>query len=852
MGMLGGPFSLLAATGVSGRWMLHGENLAAARHSLARNGPVQATRDLVPFLWEWGVFGILKGFLSSGAGWRRFARLMTVACANLFGEYITRVHHKQALIKLGIAAVPILNPSLLYGRSSSTISHPTLTLRRLEPAPKLEDFLEMGQDPQVAERMTKVSGFIQREPSDGEPSSQLSEVYLGYDDENLYAVFVAFDREPDKVRARMTRRENVDRDDDLVTVRIDTFNDERRAFVFTSNPYGIQKDSLFIEGVGEDSSWDTLWHSRGQRTDQGYVVWLALPFKSLRFTDEPEQTWGLLLERWIPRSNDWSFWPRASSRIQGFLNQAGRIVVENVSPGRNIQLIPYGLTRSFRALDLDLPAGPDFVVDRADANIGLDAKFVIKDSLALDTMLNPDFSQVESDEPQVTVNERFEVFFPEKRPFFIENAQYFQTPLDLVFTRRIADPQLGARLTGKLGPYAIGAFVTNDEAPGKRAAQGSPLHGESALYGILRVSRDAFDQGSVGMIYTDWEFAERSNRVGGADFRSKLNPNWVLSGQAVTSATTLADGVDVGGPAYAVELERSGRQFSTTLEYKDVSEGFRSVPGFVTRRDIREVSYRVEYMFRPEGEHLISWGPSLRLERVWDHKGTLLDKFYDPALLLNLVRQTSVVFFFEQMEETLRPEDFPVLIENRTFSQRNPGIAFQSRWIPALGIDGVYIQGTTINFNPPLGREPETANLTLAELSLTVRPANPHRIDTTYLVNRLTRPSDGSSIFNNHIVRAKWNWQFNRELSLRVIAQYDAVLSNETLTSLPTVKNFNLDLLMTYLVNPGTALFVGYNGNAQNIDLIDTPTGRRLIRPRARFENDAWQFFVKFSYLFRF
>jgi hypothetical protein len=525
--------------------------------------------------------------------------------------------------------------------------------------------------------------------------------------------------------------------------------------------------------------------------------------------------------------------------------------MENISPGRNMQLIPYAASRSFRALDPDLPEGPDFVEDFRDVNVGLDAKFVIKDSLTLDATFNPDFGQVESDEPQVTVNQRFEVFFPEKRPFFIENAQYFQTPLNLVFTRRIADPLLGARLTGKIGPWAIGALVTDDEAPGRRAAPGTPLHGRNAFYGIFRVSRDVFEQGSVAMIYTDWSFEESSNRVGGADFRFKLTPNLVLSGQAVTSSTTLLGERDVAGPAYELKLDRSGRQLTTSFEYKDVSDGFRSVPGFVTRRDIREVSYRIQYLFRPEGK-LISWGPSFRVDGVWDHEGTLLDEFYDPGLIWNFVGQTSLVVFLNKKEETLRPKDFPVLVENRAFPNTAPGIAFHSSLFPAVTFNATYLRGTTINFNPPPGNEPEKADLTSAELNLTLRPANAHRIDTTYLVTRLTEPSDGASVFDNNIFRVKWNWQFNRELSLRLIGQYDSLLSNETLTSLPTVKNFNFDALVTYLVNPWTALYVGYNGNAQNIDLIDTPNGRELIRPRSAFENDAWQVFVKFSYLFRF
>ena len=752
-----------------------------------------------------------------------------------------------------LAAALLVAPSVL-AQEAFVPWRPTVTIKRVMSPPTLEDFLDMKPSPRIDGHMTKISGFTQRDPSDGAPSTLLTDVYMGYDDRNLYVIYVAFDDQPEKVRARMARRESVDRDDDLVYVNIDTYNDERRGYEFGTNAYGVQFDSLFTEGSSPDRSFDTLWYSRGQRTDQGFVVWFALPFKSLRFPATKEQTWGILLERWSPHTSEWSFWPQASNRVQGILNQTARIKMKNISPGRNIQLIPYAASRSFRALDPEFPEGPGFVEDFTDLNVGLDAKMVIKDSLTLDATANPDFNQVESDEPQVTVNERFEVFFPEKRPFFIENAQYFETPINLLFTRRIANPLLGARLTGKIGPWTIGALVSDDEAPGRRVPPGSSLRGQNARYGIFRVNRDVFEQGSVGAMYTDWSFGESSNRVGGADFRFKLTPNLALAGQAVSSSTTLQGelgGPNLTGPAYDVTLNRSGRQLRMFFGYTDVSEDFRSVPGFVARRDIREVSYSFRYFFRPEST-LISWGPTFFVEGVWDHNGVLLDEIYNPGLVWNFVGQTRLEVEFTRKDETLRPKDFLVLIDNRNFPQNAPSIEFRSSLIPAVTMNFEYTGGTTINFHPPAGEEPEKANQTGAEVELTIRPANAHRIDTTYLLTQLTEPSHGTRIFDNHIFRLRWNWQFNRELSLRLIGQYDALLSNESLTSLPTVKNLNFDALVTYLVNPWTALYIGYNGNAQNIDLIDTPNGRRLIRPRSSFENDAWQIFVKFSYLFRF
>ncbi|RMF60296.1 MAG: hypothetical protein D6743_15185, partial [Calditrichaeota bacterium] len=199
---------------------------------------------------------------------------------------------------------------------------PEITLPRLAQPPELEDFLSMAPGSEVARKMAKVEGFIQQQPKDGEPATQRTVVYLGYDDKNLYAVFVGFDREPDKVRARLARRENVFRDD-IVEIMLDTFHDRRRAYVFVCNPLGVQWDALWTEGSRFDGSFDTLWYSKGKKTPQGFVVWMAIPFKSLRFPASEQQDWGVILLREIQRgSSEQVFWPRVSSRIEGRLNQA--------------------------------------------------------------------------------------------------------------------------------------------------------------------------------------------------------------------------------------------------------------------------------------------------------------------------------------------------------------------------------------------------------------------------------------------------------------------------------------------------------------------------------------------------
>ena len=769
------------------------------------------------------------------------------------------------MLKLTAAAARIVLLSLLASLQlpalravARTGQSAAVTVPALKKAPAIEDFLDMKPSDALAGQMIKVENFIQERPSDGQPASQRTEAYLGYDEKNLFAVFVCFDSEPGKIRARMVSRENfVDERgagiDDLVSVTLDTYNDRRRAYVFQVNPLGIQWDGLAVEGAQFDSSFDALWYSSGRLTDRGYVVWISIPFKSLRFSPAALQTWGILLNRDIPRNNESSFWPRHTPDIAGFISQAVPMHgLQDISPGRNMQFIPYGVFRSFRALDYgDALQPPRFASKRGEADAGLDSKFILKDSLVLDITVNPDFSQVESDEPQIQANERFELYYPEKRPFFIENAGYFATSNPLLFTRRIADPQFGARLTGKVGPYAIGLLAVDDQAPGKAPAI-PDIADKRAYFGVMRISRDIFKESSIGFIFTDREFEGSYNRVGGIDGRFRILRNWTASFQAVTSSTRRLSGSYLAGPAYDFALRRSGRQFNYGMQFRDRSLGFRTDPGFLQRPDLREMFHQLRYSFRPEGRVLIAWGPQIEAYNAWDHKGHHLNWLYSAGMQAELRGPTVLGIEYAPEFELLRPSDYAVLTSNRGYRRHTTVANFETNYLKKLSLQAEVRRGLRINVVPVSGQQPELAGRTAVNFTATLRPITPLRIDNTYLLLRLTDRHDGASIFSSHVLRSKWNWQFTRELSLRLILQYDGLLANPARTSLPTSKNFNTDFLITYLVHPGTAIYLGYNSNLQNIDLIQTPlSGPEIIRTNG-FNNDSRGFFVKASYLFRF
>ena len=759
-------------------------------------------------------------------------------------------------------------------RAKDTATFAKLHIPLLAKRPTIEDFASMRPSPSVAGSMLKVDGFLQRDPKDGSPISQKTEVYLGYTNENLYVVCLCFDSEPNKIRAHMVRREQIN-DDDQFGFVLDTFSDRKTGVFFYANPYGVQQDGIWNDFSEPDYSYDMIWHSQGRVNSQGYVLWFEIPFRSLRFPRSSDQEWGIFFERDIRRNFEFSFYPRITSNAQGFLTQETKMDgMHDISPGRNIQFIPYGSLRSFRGLD-DRPGGvPHFSGKSFEPRAGLDSKIVFKDWLVFDSTINPDFAQVESDEPQTTVNQRFEVFFPEKRPFFLENGSYFDTPINLVFTRRIADPQYGLRLTGKRGPWSIGTLFADDQSPGGSVDPSDPLHDRRAYFDIVRVNRDIGKQSTIGFIYTDRELNApsntacgdnrciiRSNRVGGIDAKITFTKTWYMQVQALASSTDFNDGSHKGGPAFHWWLEHSTRKLEYNVMYQDTSEGFQTETGFFRRPDVRRYSQFAMYRFRPEGKHLVWHGPSVFTINNWDHKGNRLEWFANTNYRVLFQRQVFFGAFVNAGHELLRPNDFSTLNANQDYAHHHYGFFFQNGFSKRVSANGEVGWGRDTNYDAPIGPPPPLpvllapflAKSNYAQIALTLRPVGKLTIDNTYLLSRLRMLANGPGIFDNHIIRSKWNYQFTREFSLRFIGQYTATLANQNFTSLQTTKNFNADILFTYLLHPGTAIYFGYNSNLQNLDpSLQPDQNGNLLRLRDRYINDGRQVFVKVSYLFRF
>jgi hypothetical protein len=734
----------------------------------------------------------------------------------------------------------ILTIFIAQATQAAAVELTPLHIPKVTRAPRLSDFVE--DVPREAE--TEVREFLQFDPHDGEPVSQPTRAFLSYDDKNLYVGWICKD-DPEKIRARVAPRKQI-MSDDRVTITIDTFQDHKHAYWFDVNPYGIQFDGRTTDGIGDDPTWEGLWYSEGKITEDGYVVLETIPFKTLRFPRSDRQVWNIALARMIQRTNEFSSWPRIThKRSPEFVGQFAPIELDSeISPGRNIQLIPYeGYSRE-RFLDPN-----SGFREQTEALPGLDAKFVLRDALTLDMTANPDFSEIGSDDPKVTVNQRYEVIYPERRPFFLENASVFSTPEDLFFSRRIIHPQFGAKLTGSLNRWNVGGIVSDDRAPGEIVEAGEKGYGKRAIDGVVRAEREFGHQSHVGLMLTDSSFVGSYNRVGSVDLRYLAPRNWTFSGQATTTQTKALDGGYSAGPGYEARIRKSDSHtwFSTT--YLDRNPGMNATLGYLDRVDIRTLSSSYGYEWKPKARTVQAFGPSFSTSVNHDHEGRLqnwsLAQGFDATLPNMTYLSASHVESFERYSDT-------------GFRKNSTGVFASTAWLKWMETALNYSWGRSINYYPPDGMQPFLADSNYGTATVTLYPKTHLRLDEIYYYWRLRNSAQAdadalcsANVFTNHVMRSKVNYQFNREYAFRAIFDYNALLPNSALVSNSNSKTADTTLLFSYLPHPGTAVYMGYSDTFQNVDYSADASPAHLTTQLPGVSTDR-QVFVKVSYLLRF
>jgi hypothetical protein len=751
-------------------------------------------------------------------------------------------------------------------RAESQQAHPSNSLKvpLIDKGLRLSDFAGMKPKPELKDKLLKISGFIQNTPHDGQPAREETEVWLGYTRSAVYFVFICHDRHPDLIRGHLARRENILKDD-YVAVFLDPFQDRRKGVVFGVNPAGVQADASWDENNGTDFSYDQVWDSEGQVTREGWMALIEIPFRSLRFRSSGSD-WGVVLQRNFPRNSEVDYWPRVSNNITGILSQEGTLHgVQGVTGSHNVQINPYVLGQNERTLETVDPLNPYFSSRHEEGTAGGEVKAILKDRIVFDATINPDFSNIESDQPQFTVDQRYPVYFPELRPFFLENANYFATPINLVYTRNIVHPEYGGRVTGKTGHTNLGLFVIDDREPGQTVAPGDPLYNKRATIAVGRVSRDLGKGSSMGAIYTDYEFGQGWNRIGGIDFTARFNKHWTALGQMVESSSkgTQDSGTPPtysAGPASNFQLQRSGHVFNLYSTYQDMSVGFQTQLGFIQTANIHNGQTYINYQWYPKHRTIQRIGAETNQNVAFDHLGNRVYHYSSFDVFFTLPRNFVFAPIVGENSDTVGPPSYPVLTQYKNFTENNGGFIVRGAPYSQLNFNITVFRSGNVNYNPVAGGAPFLMNQETVQALFTLQPLRQLTADNTYLLDRDHAVSNGALVYESQVFRTKVNYQFTRAMSARVIVEYDSTLANPAETSLKRTKGVGTEALLTWLPHPGTAVYIGYNNDLQNLDrsLCNRLPGgacdpNNTVAPRApNMLNDGRQIFIKASYLFRF
>jgi len=543
--------------------------------------------------------------------------------------------------------------------------------------------------------------FVQFRPGELQAPSLQTEVRIGYDAKFIYIGFHCYD-DPSKVRATVPKRDNVF-DDDWVGVWLDTFNDGRRAYELIFNPLGVQADAIDTEGVSEDFSVDIVMESKCSITSDGYEVEVAIPFKSLRYVAGKDKLWGLHLLRTIKRfNNEQDSWMPIARSNSSLLGQEGHVTgLEGLSTERTIEVIPSitlsetgarvptltaGDIAGLQARNLAVPLDNGrFLNKPIKPDLGVTAKFGISPTMTLDFTYNPDFAQVEADQTVVTANQRFPIFFEEKRPFFLEGKDYFETIISAVHTRTIVNPQYAFKFTGKEGRNTFGVLLASDKAPGNLTDQErdfvadtrnpedqrdalAKIFGKKATIGVVRLKRDFGKENHIGFLATTYNFVDHYNDVAGFDTRYRFNKTTTFTAQVLGSTThepfffaneDATSDRKKQGLAYAYDLNMSGRNWGYEYAAVGRSPFFRADVGFNRRFNTNNQNLFLRYNSTDKPKAmLVNWRIYNDTDGNFDWKGRSQHLNNETQLTLNFHKQSFVGVGFDKGYERVFESDF--------------------------------------------------------------------------------------------------------------------------------------------------------------------------------------------------
>ena len=675
-------------------------------------------------------------------------------------------------------------------------------------------------------------------PAENQPAPVPTQILITYDDDRLYVAFRAHDPDPSAIRAHLTDRDSAF-SDDFVGFTLDTFNDERRAFEFFVNPLGVQMD-MFMDDVSgnEDDSWDAIWASAGRSHEGGYNVEVAVPWSSLRFPrTEGEQTWGFDAIRYYPRlqRHRLSIHP-IDRNISCYLCQESKMTgFSGITPGKNVEVAP-----TYTAGRTDQRAEDDGPVEQGDfdSDFGVTARWGITPNLTFNAALNPDFSQVEADAAQLDINTQFALFFPEKRPFFLEGADFFNTPIDAVFTRNVADPAWGVKLTGKERANAVGLFVARDDRtnlilPGSQGSDTASLDQFQTSDAVVRYRRDLGASSAVGVLFTGREGDDYSNRVGGLDGLYRVNDSNSVRFQVLESRTqypsVLLDDPDyadldlprglIEDRAVRVNYDYNSRDWSGYAEYQDIGSDFRADMGFLPKVDYTFLlaGLRRKWYGDP-GEKITQILLGGDWDRTEDQSGQLLEQEAEVLFEISGARQS---FFSLDVGRRRR------FYNGRTFDETFSNTYFEMEPTGNLFV-GLFMRfSDEIDFaNTRPGR--------VLQLEPSIRwDLGRHlRARVSHVFQRLE--VDAGRLYTANLTQSSLVYQFNVRTFVRAILQYTDIQRTVGLYDDPedvdaSTEGLFSQLLFSYKLNPQTVLFAGYSDELSGSERINLQRENRVI-----------------------
>jgi len=666
----------------------------------------------------------------------------------------------------------------------------------------------------------KFTDFKTFKPDYGKEPGQKSEAYFLFDAENFYIAFRCYDTEPGGIKANISKRDAMFADD-YVAFSVDTFSDGQNAYVLFMNPLGIQGDGLMNSIGNLEPSMDFVWYSKGQIDDQGYSVECRIPLQSIRFSNKKTVIMGMAFIRQITRTSESSSFPAIYPDKGSLITQLQPVSITGLKYDRVVEVLP-----AFTHTDHSAINEGRLRRDARQSDFSLTAKVGLTSDLTADATYNPDFSQVESDAGQVDFNIRFALYYPEKRPFFLEGLEYFQfagnteeAPLAaIVYTRNIIDPVFGLKGTGKLGSRnTIAAIYARDDLPGD-AVDRYPD------FGIVRFRHSLKDDSYIGGFYTSRFQGSGFNQVAGSDGRFRLTGASVAEYHLFGSFTrNSGEESTVNGHVLGLRYNYGTRSVYMDVGIQDISKYFQVDTGFITRTGISRFAPLIIYRFYPKSSFFQRIEPFYWGEHIYD-------RFYDTFETINVF----VLRFWLPRNSQFRVEELlgNEVYVDRKFSLNGYGFRFETQLTKQFYLKGQFRRGGSIFYDPA---DPYQGYGNRAQLSAEYQPLEKFSFGLSYTYIDFYRKSDNQRVYDYGLIRSRNTFQINKYLFLRAIFEYNTFY-----------RRLTTDGLISFTYIPGTVVHVGYGSAYEKLGW----DGREYIESH-RFLETQRGFFFKVSYLWR-